>query len=221
MLSSSSRRAAKHAVEAVAAESTCLTVAGSQLVSEFTPSESGDHYLYVDMCDGFGCGFNVELSLTLTDPRSGQTQTIQEWNTLTNLPDSMSGAARSLSAGVAYKVHFVLEGLPSGHDPKVYVAGPDAARRTTLTSRLGSSIDYYMSFSGVPTLDGAIRGYRAVTGAAPLYGKYAYGFWQCKEHYQHQAELLDAAATFRKLQIPIDAIVQDVPPTPTRTLLVH
>ena len=80
---------------------------------------------------------------------------------------------------------------------------------TRLQSSLGSAIDYYLTYTGSPTLDGAIRGYRAVTGVAPLYGAWAYGFWQCKEHYQHQSELLDAAATFRRLAIPLDAIVQD------------
>jgi hypothetical protein len=33
--------------------------------------------------------------------------------------------------------------------------------------------------------------------------------WQCKEHYAHQDELLAAAAKFRQLGIPLDAIVQD------------
>ena len=32
------------------------------------------------------------------------------------------------------------------------------------------------------------RRYREMTGAAPLFGKWAYGFWQCKNKYSSQAE---------------------------------
>ena len=57
-------------------------------------------------------------------------------------------------------------------------------------------------------IDGAIAGYRTITGAAPLYGRWAYGFWQCKEHYKTQQEVLDAAAGYRNRSIPIDSVVQ-------------
>ena len=89
--------------------------------------------------------------------------------------------------------------LSSAHDASNAargVATPDAATRTVLRSQLGAAIDYYITFTGEPSLDGAIRGYRKVTGDAPLYGKWAYGFWQCKEHYKTQDELTAAAATF-------------------------
>jgi len=43
----------------------------------------------------------------------------------------------------------------------------------------------------------------------PPYALWAYGFWQCKEHYATQAELLNASATFRALRIPVDNMVQD------------
>ena len=59
------------------------------------------------------------------------------------------------------------------------------------------------------TLDGVISNYRKLTGTAYLYEKWVYGFWQCKEHYHNQTELVEAATKFRSLQIPIDAIVQD------------
>ena len=79
--------------------------------------------------------------------------------------------------------------------PQVYVVGPKAATSTVLRSSYGGAVDYYMSYMGESSMDGAVAGYRMITGAAPLYGRYAYGFWQCKEHYQHQGELLEAAAT--------------------------
>lgn len=93
---------------------------------------------------------------------------------------------------------------------KVFVVPP--SKSTTIRSKLGKLIDYYFAFAGpaAPSpLDGAISGYRNITGAAHLYGRWAYGFWQCKEHYKSQAELLAAAARFREERIPLDAIVQD------------
>jgi alpha-D-xyloside xylohydrolase len=48
-----------------------------------------------------------------------------------------------------------------------------------------------------------------MTGAAPLFGKWAYGFWQCKNKYNSQDELLGVAHKYRQLHIPVDNIVQD------------
>ncbi len=55
-----------------------------------------------------------------------------------------------------------------------------------------------------------IAGYRELTGAAPLFGKWAYGFWQCKNKYQRAGtEILNVAHKYRALHIPLDNIVQD------------
>ncbi|HEX9934816.1 MAG TPA: TIM-barrel domain-containing protein, partial [bacterium] len=58
-------------------------------------------------------------------------------------------------------------------------------------------------------MDGVIAGYRALTGQAPLYGKWAYGYWQSKEHYHTRDELLAVAVKYRRKAIPIDNLVQD------------
>lgn len=47
------------------------------------------------------------------------------------------------------------------------------------------------------------------SGNAPLFGKWAYSFWQCRERYSTQNELLENAAEYRKRDIPVDNIVQD------------
>ncbi|HKI68499.1 MAG TPA: TIM-barrel domain-containing protein, partial [Verrucomicrobiae bacterium] len=46
-------------------------------------------------------------------------------------------------------------------------------------------------------------------GAAPMFGKWAWGFWQCKEHYNSQKELLDVAQRYRQMQVPMDCVIQD------------
>ncbi|GAA0571870.1 TIM-barrel domain-containing protein [Rhizomicrobium electricum] len=83
----------------------------------------------------------------------------------------------------------------------------DDAKGASLWSEVADNVDYYF-FAG-PTIDDAIVRYRQLTGAAPMYGKWAYGYWQSKEHYHTQKELLDVARKYRDLQIPIDGIIQD------------
>jgi alpha-D-xyloside xylohydrolase len=74
-------------------------------------------------------------------------------------------------------------------------------------SQFGSTIDYYVFYG--PTSDQVIADYRALTGAAPMFPRWSWGFWQCKEHYNTQQELLDVAARYRSMQVPLDAVIQD------------
>jgi len=78
---------------------------------------------------------------------------------------------------------------------------------TTFRSEVGDAIDYYFFYG--PSADEIIAGYRLATGDAPLFPKAAYGFWQCRERYSSQSQILDAAGQFRSNQIPADFIVQD------------
>ena len=83
----------------------------------------------------------------------------------------------------------------------------DDSLGTSLWSDMGNNIDYY--FIAGSTLDNVISGYRYLTGTAPMYGKFAYGYWQSKEHYDTQQELMSVARKYRKLKIPIDNMIQD------------
>ena len=76
-----------------------------------------------------------------------------------------------------------------------------------ISSEVADTIDYYFLYG--PEFDQIISSYRELTGAAPLFGKWAYGFWQCKNRYKSQAELLGVAHKYRELHIPVDNIVQD------------
>jgi alpha-D-xyloside xylohydrolase len=68
-------------------------------------------------------------------------------------------------------------------------------------------IDYY--FMAGPEIDQVVDDYRILTGTAPLFGEWAYGFWQCREHYASQKEILDTIAHYRSIGTPIDGIIQD------------
>jgi len=76
-----------------------------------------------------------------------------------------------------------------------------------VSSEVADAVDYYFFYG--PDLDKVLGDYRDLTGAAPMFGKWAYGFWQCKNRYKSQAEILGVARKYRELHIPADDIVQD------------
>ncbi|WP_109486077.1 glycoside hydrolase family 31 protein [Occallatibacter savannae] len=76
-----------------------------------------------------------------------------------------------------------------------------------LSAEVADRIDYYFIYG--PGVDQIIGRYRELTGEVPLFGRWAYGFWQCKNKYQSQAEIEGVAAKYRSLHIPVDNIVQD------------
>jgi len=76
-----------------------------------------------------------------------------------------------------------------------------------LSSEAADEMDYYFLYG--PEFDRIIGGYRELTGAPPLFGKWAYGFWQSKNKYNTQEELLAVAHKYRQLRIPADSLVQD------------
>ena len=74
-------------------------------------------------------------------------------------------------------------------------------------SLAGNSVDYYFIYG--PELDEVIHQYRNLTGHTPLLPKWAYGFFQSKDRYVSQKEILEIAQRYREQHIPLDAIVQD------------
>ena len=76
-----------------------------------------------------------------------------------------------------------------------------------LSSEVADAVDYFFLYG--PEFDTIIAAYRTLTGEAPLFGKWAYGYWQCKNRYASQQELISIARRYRELHIPLDNIVQD------------
>ena len=85
--------------------------------------------------------------------------------------------------------------------------GATKSNVVTWTSEAGQCVDYYVMGGESPRH--AIAAYRRLTGVAPMFGKWVWGFWQCKERYQSQDELLGILAEYRRRQIPIDGVIQD------------
>ena len=68
-------------------------------------------------------------------------------------------------------------------------------------------IDYY--FIKGDNIDQVISGYRTLTGKAQIMPRWAMGFWQSRERYSNQFELVSTLREFRRRGIPVDNIVQD------------
>ena len=114
----------------------------------------------------------------------------------------------TLAAGKPHKVR--IEWDPdSGYialmhdDPR-----PEADRHSlTLSSDYARAVDYY--FIPGNSMDDVIAGYRELTGKAPILPKWAYGFWQSRQRYETQDQLLGVLHEYRKRELPLDNIVQD------------
>jgi len=85
---------------------------------------------------------------------------------------------------------------------------PEPDRRSlSLASEYGHALDYY--FIGADDMDGVISGYRSLTGRAPMMPRWAYGFWQSRQRYNTQEELLSVVREYRRRGLPLDNIVLD------------
>jgi alpha-D-xyloside xylohydrolase len=84
---------------------------------------------------------------------------------------------------------------------------PEEQNLFTFSSEAGKQIDYYFIHGN--NMDEVIGGYRQLTGKAPIVPKWALGFWQSRERYKTQDEILSTVDEFRKRKIPIDNIVLD------------
>jgi len=110
-----------------------------------------------------------------------------------------------LEAGSRHELRIVSDG--GGDTMKILWKTPAPSSDTALWSEVGEAIDYYFVYG--PKLDDVVQGYRTLTGAATMLPRWAFGFWQSKNKYNTQKEVLDTVAEFRRRQIPLDSIVQD------------
>jgi len=111
-----------------------------------------------------------------------------------------AGAKMHLAANTTYKV--IAE---TGGDTKLALRTPSDTM--TFRSQVGDTVDYYFLYGPDPSK--VVTEYRKLTGAAPLLPRWAYGFWQCRERYSSQQQILETAAEFREKKIPVDVLVQD------------
>jgi len=78
---------------------------------------------------------------------------------------------------------------------------------TIFRSPVAKVLDYVVFYG--PSADSVIASYRNLSGNAPMFPKWAYGFWQCRERYTSGTQLVETVNEFRKKELPMDVIVQD------------
>ncbi len=83
----------------------------------------------------------------------------------------------------------------------------DNAQGMTFKAEVGDCADYYFMFG--KNADGVNACMRQLTGNVPMFPLWTYGFWQCRERYKSSKELLEVVDNYRRLQVPLDGIIQD------------
>ncbi|TRW26696.1 DUF5110 domain-containing protein [Flavobacterium zepuense] len=74
-------------------------------------------------------------------------------------------------------------------------------------SEMSKKLDYYFVYGD--NADEVIKGYRTLTGKSQVMPKWAMGYWQSRERYKTQDEIVGNLKEFRKRKFPIDNIVLD------------
>jgi alpha-D-xyloside xylohydrolase len=90
------------------------------------------------------------------------------------------------------------------YSPTTFNDTPD---ETSFLSEVGDCIDYYFMFGG--NADGVIAQMRDLTGQVPMFPLWTFGYWQSKERYKSQDELVGVVKKYRELGVPLDGIIQD------------
>jgi alpha-D-xyloside xylohydrolase len=90
------------------------------------------------------------------------------------------------------------------YSPTIFEDNTDS---TYFRSDVGDIIDYYFMYGG--NADGVIACMRDLTGQVPMFPLWTYGFWQSRERYKGQDELIGVVKKFRELNVPLDGIIQD------------
>ncbi len=180
------------------------------------------NWQYKAPMNGLGANdFSVRWSGELTAPTSGSylLQVISDDGSRLYLDDKLlvdnwrvqpatpASATVQLIGGQKYRIR--IEYFQATRDAVMQFnwSTPNALRDLQIQSQAGDAIDYY--FMAGADLDDVIKEYRGLTGNAPMFGRWSWGFWQCKNHYETQEEILGVAAEYRSMEIPIDGIIQD------------
>ena len=172
------------------------TTSGTQKVSQnqslyqgkFNVPADGDYSIFLDLGDMGNRHFVVIDGKPCMDQSN-------MW-----LPPT-SGTLVQLKAGE----HDVQVLCKSNNTPKL--SWKQAGNFTTFRSPIAKALDYVVFYG--PSADNVIATYRNLSGNAPMFPKWAYGFWQCRERYTSGSHLVETIKEFRKRQLPVDVIVQD------------
>jgi len=163
--------------------------------AKFTGSVLADktgEYLFYSYADG---DFKLRINDSLI---------IDNWAPYANARDM---GKINLEKGKRYKIEVEWSKFYTSNSFELKWREPHDISNIRLWSRAAEEINYFVIAGD--NADSIISGYRSLTGKATLLPKWALGFWQSKERYKTQDELVHTLREFRERQVPLDVIVQD------------
>ncbi len=83
----------------------------------------------------------------------------------------------------------------------------DTTGVTYFDSTVGKCIDYYVL--SAKNADQGLVQWEDLTGKAPMFPKWVFGYWQSRERYKTREQILGVVKKYRTLKVPLDVIVQD------------
>ena len=196
-----------------------------------TPSKTGE-YRFSHYYSGYQKIFINDKSVYTEDLLSSGSDDQEIWRTAWN-PNARKFAIK-LEAGKTYKIR--IEWKPDGGEAYCGLRALEPVsdieqQRLSMYSEMAQQLDYYFILGqnnqntqdinnreqsnqylvhGTHTaIDNVIAGYRQLTGKAQIMPRWLLGYWQSRERYKTQNEILDALKGFRKRHLPIDNIVMD------------
>ncbi len=133
---------------------------------------------------------------------------LDRWRKAWNPAPALVDVVMQKEQKVPIKIEWIPEGAESYISLKWIEPLPPAEQNSfDFASEAAEQLDYYFIYG--KNMDSVISGYRLLTGKAPIVPKWALGFWQSRERYKTQDEILTTVAEFRKRKIPLDNIVLD------------
>jgi len=173
---------------------------------QIEPKQSGE-YKFLHYYSGYQKIYLDGKSVYTEDVAGkGNEQTI--WRTAWN-PNARKFSA-NLEKGKKYDIK--IEWTPDGGEAYCGLRAlepVDQATQNKLSfwSEMTQQLDYY--FIDGENADEVIAGYRALTGKAQIMPEWLLGYWQSRERYHTQDEIVTALKGFRDRKLPIDNIVMD------------
>jgi alpha-D-xyloside xylohydrolase len=181
----------KSSTDSISVTKTDTLINAARFTGSILANKTGE-YCFYSYADGtFKCWVNDSLI-------------INNWAPYANARDM---GRINLEQGKKYKIRVEWSRYSHQNSFSLKWREPNDNNGISLWSRAGSEINYFVVAG--KSMDSVISGYRALTGRAAMLPKWAMGFWQSRERYKSQDELLDVVKEFRKRKVPLDVIVQD------------
>ncbi len=176
------------------------TAKGNQLLVEKAVKEQ-----FTPFNDAGNSTYNVYQAFTLDDDEA-----LYGLGQLQNGKMSQRGQVKNLVQGNVEDVSPFIQSTKGyglfwdNYSPTVFT---DNEKETSFRSEVGDCMDYYFMYGG--DADGVIAQMRYLTGEVPMFPLWTYGYWQSKERYKTQKEIVGVVRKYRDLGVPLDGIIQD------------